>query len=78
MGTGLLAASVLLFPITTPTFAQTLAPTPDTRPVETRVAHDRTGVWGLLGLASLLGLMGLGRGRDDVRASTDPRPRSRA
>jgi MYXO-CTERM domain-containing protein len=78
VGTGMLASSLLLFPITTPTFAQTPAPTPDTRPVETRVVHDHTGLWGLLGLAGLLGLTGLGRRRDDVRVYTDPRARSKA
>jgi hypothetical protein len=78
VGMGMLVASVLLLPVTTPTFAQTPTPRPETRPVETRVEHDRTGLWGLLGLAGLLGLTGLGRRRGDVHASTDPRARSKA
>jgi len=79
VGTSLLASSLLLLPVATPTFAQTSTPTspPETRRVETRVEHDRTGLWGLLGLAGLLGLTGLGRRRDDVRSYTDPRERSR-
>jgi MYXO-CTERM domain-containing protein len=72
MGTGMLVSSLLLLPITTPTLAQTPTPPPETRRVETRVEHDRTGLWGLLGLT------GLGRRRDDVRAYTDPRARSKA
>ena len=79
VGTSLLASSLLLLPVATPTFAQTSTPTspPETRRVETRVEHDRTGLWGLLGLAGLLGLTGLGRRRDDVRSYTDPRERSK-
>ena len=81
IGTGILASSMLLLPVTT-SFSQTATPTPDTRPpetrrVETRDDHDRTGLWGLLGLAGLLGLTGLGRRREDVRTYTDPRERSR-
>jgi MYXO-CTERM domain-containing protein len=78
VGTGLRVSSFLLLPLTTPTFAQTPTPRPETRPMDTRVEHDRTGLWGLLGLAGLLGLTGLGRRRDDVHASTDPRARSKA
>jgi MYXO-CTERM domain-containing protein len=78
VGTGMLVSSLLLLPITPTSFAQTPTPPPETRPVETRVEHDRTGLWGLLGLAGLLGLTGLGRRRDDVRAYTDPRARSKA
>jgi MYXO-CTERM domain-containing protein len=79
VGTSLLASSLLLLPVATPTFAQTSTPTspPETRRVETRVEHDRTGLWGLLGLAGLLGLTGLGRRRDDVRSYTDPRERNK-
>jgi hypothetical protein len=60
VGTSLLASSLLLLPVATP-FAQTATPTPDTRPPETRYAdtradHDRTGLWGLLGLAACSGL----------------------
>ena len=59
VGTSLLASSLLLLPVTT-TFAQTATPPPETRPpetryVETRTDHDRTGLWGLLGLAAYSG-----------------------
>jgi MYXO-CTERM domain-containing protein len=81
VGTRLLASSLLLLPVATPTFAQT-APPPETRPpeirqVETRDDRDKTGLWGLLGLVGLLGLTGLGRRREDVHSYTDPRERSR-
>ena len=36
VGMGLLASSLFLLPMTTPTFAQTTNPTPQTRVVETR------------------------------------------
>jgi len=74
--TGVFALGVLLLPLSTPTFAQTATPTPETRRVETRDDHDRTGLWGLLGLAGLLGLMGRRR-PDTVHAYTDTRERSR-
>jgi hypothetical protein len=80
MATGMLAASLLLpGPLT---FAQTPVPPPETRPPETRVVEprverDRTGLWGLLGLVGLLGLTGLGRRREHVPISTDPRERHR-
>ena len=79
IGTSLLASSLLLLPVATPTFAQTSTPTspPETRRVETRVEHDRTGLWGLLGLAGLLGLTGLRRRDETVHTYTDPRERSR-
>ena len=56
--TSVFALSVLLLPLSTPTFAQTATPTPETRSGDTRADRDRTGLWGLLGLAGLLGLMG--------------------
>jgi len=76
VGTSLLASSVLLLPVTT-TFAQTTTPTPATRPpetrqVETRADHDKTGLWGLLGLA------GLGRRSDPDRVGTYTNPRDRS
>ena len=73
---GVFALSVLLLPLSTPTFAQTATPTPETRSVETRDNRDRTGLWGLLGLAGLLGLMGRRR-PDTVHTYTDARERSR-
>jgi MYXO-CTERM domain-containing protein len=72
-----LAASLLLLPMTTPTFAQTPAPTPDRPRVETRVEPDRTGLWGLLGLAGLLGLTGRRRRPDNVGVYTDTRAHSK-
>jgi MYXO-CTERM domain-containing protein len=77
VGMGLLASSLFLLPMTTPTFAQTTNPTPPTRVVETRTEPDRTGLWGLLGLAGLLGLTGRRRRPDTVRSYTDTRERSR-
>jgi MYXO-CTERM domain-containing protein len=74
---GVFACSLLLLPLSSPTFAQTATPTPDTRRVETRDDRDNTGLWGLLGLAGLLGLMGLRRRPEDVYTSTDTRQRSR-
>ena len=76
MATGMLAANLLL-PVP-PTLAQTTTPTPETRTVDRRADRDTTGVWGLLGVAGFLGLAGLGRRREDVRAATNPRARSRA
>ena len=58
---GVLALSLLLFPITTTTFAQTTSPTPETQRMETRDDGDNTGLWGLLGLMGLIGLRGLRR-----------------
>ena len=58
---GVLALSLLLLPLTTPTFAQTTQPTPQTQRMETRDEDDNTGLWGLLGLVGLLGLAGLRR-----------------
>jgi MYXO-CTERM domain-containing protein len=80
VGTSLLASSLLLLPVATPTFAQTSTPTspPETRRVETRVEHDRTGLWGLLGLAGLFGLAGLRRREKPVRAGTYDNPRDRS
>ena len=72
-----LAASLLLLPMTTPTFAQTPAPTPDRTRVETRVEPDRTGLWGLFGLVGLLGLTGLRRRPETVGVYTDTRPHSK-
>lgn len=73
---GVFALSVLLLPLSTPTFAQAPTPTPETQRVETRDDGDRTGLWGLLGLAGLLGLMGRKR-HDTVHAYNDTRARSR-
>jgi MYXO-CTERM domain-containing protein len=73
---GVFALSVLLLPLSTPTFAQAPAPTPETQRVETRDDGDRTGLWGLLGLAGLFGLMGRKR-HDTVHAYNDTRERSR-
>jgi MYXO-CTERM domain-containing protein len=72
----LLALSVLLLPISTSTFAQTTAPTPEASRVETNDTDDNAGLWGLLGLVGLLGLAGLRR-PDRARVYTDPRERSR-
>jgi MYXO-CTERM domain-containing protein len=74
--TSVFALSVLLLPLSTPTFAQTATPTPETRSVDTRADRDRTGLWGLLGLAGLFGLMGRRR-PDTVHTYTDARERSR-
>jgi hypothetical protein len=74
--TSVLALSVLLLPLATPTFAQPATPTPETQSVDTRADRDRTGLWGLLGLAGLLGLMGRRR-PDTVQAYADTRERSR-
>jgi MYXO-CTERM domain-containing protein len=74
---GVFALSVLVLPLSTPTFAQAPTPTPETQRVETRDDGDRTGLWGLLGLAGLLGLMGRKR-QDTVHAYTDTRERSRS
>jgi MYXO-CTERM domain-containing protein len=76
VATSLLALSLLLLPITTSTFAQTTAPTPEARRVQTSDTDDNTGLWGLLGLVGLLGLAGLRR-PDRARVYTDPRERSR-
>jgi MYXO-CTERM domain-containing protein len=74
VASSILALSLLLLPITTSTFAQTTAPTPEASRVETSDTDDNTGLWGLLGLVGLLGLAGL---RRPARVYTDPRERSR-
>jgi hypothetical protein len=71
----LLASSVLLLPLTTATVAQTPAPTPETRQMDTRDEDDNTGLWGLLGLTDLLGLAGRRR-PEHVRSYTESRERS--
>jgi len=59
-----LALSLLLLPLTAPTFAQTMDTTPETQHMETRAEDGgHTGLWGLLGLAGLFGLLGLQRRR---------------
>jgi MYXO-CTERM domain-containing protein len=70
----LLALSLLL-PVATSTFAQTTAPTPEVRQMDTD-DNDNTGLWGLLGLIGLIGLAGLRR-PDHARVYTDPRERSK-
>jgi hypothetical protein len=75
---GVIACSLLLFPLSYTTFAQTATPTPETRRIETRDDRDRTGLWGLLGLTGLLGLMGLRRRPENVHTFTDTRERSRS
>jgi MYXO-CTERM domain-containing protein len=76
VATSVLALHLLLLPITTSTFAQTTAPAPEARPVETRDTGDNTGLWGLLGLVGLFGLAGRRR-PERVHAYTDPYERSR-
>jgi hypothetical protein len=73
---GAFTLSVLLLPLSTPAFAQTVTPTPEARRVDTRADHGRTGLWGLLGLAGLLGLMGRRR-PGTVHTYTDTGERSR-
>jgi hypothetical protein len=54
---GVLALSLLLLPLTTPTSAQTTNPAPETQRMETPDEDgDNTSLWGLLGLAGLIGL----------------------
>ena len=66
---GVLALSLLLLLLTTPTFAQTTNPTPETQRMETPDEDgDNTGLWGLLGLAGLIGLAGLRRRPGKARA----------
>ena len=64
----MLALSLLLLPITTPTFAQTTPPAPETQRMEMDDDGDNTGLWGLLGLAGLIGLAGLRRRPGQARA----------
>jgi MYXO-CTERM domain-containing protein len=75
VATSMLALSLFLLPITTSTFAQTTAPTPQVRQMDTR-DNDNTGLWGLLGLIGLIGLAGLRR-PERARAYTDPHERSK-
>ena len=70
-----LALSLLLLPLTTPTFAQTTQPPPQTQRMEVD-DDDNTGLWGLLGLVGLLGLAGLRRPSVKVGAY-DARERSK-
>jgi MYXO-CTERM domain-containing protein len=75
---GVLASSLLLLPLTLPTFAQMrdTAPAPNTQVAETRDDNDNTGLWGLLGLAGLAGLLGRRRHVEPARSYTDTRQRS--
>jgi MYXO-CTERM domain-containing protein len=73
---GVLALSLLLLPLTAPTFAQTTQPTPQTQRMAVDDDGDNTGLWGLLGLAGLIGLAGLRRPAAKV-AAYDTRARSR-
>ena len=80
VGSTLLASSVLLLPGAPSTFAQTATSPSVTRPMDTPVEHDTSGLWGLwgvLGLAGLLGLRGVRRRHGDVGTSTNPRERTR-
>ena len=76
---GVLAASLLLLPLTLPTFAQVrdTTPAPTTQVVETRHETDNRGLWGLLGLAGLAGLIGRRRHVEPVRSYDAPRERSK-
>lgn len=78
MRAGVLALSLLVLPLTMPTFAQTrdTAPAPTAQVTETHDDDDNTGLWGLLGLVGLAGLAGLRRRPEPVRAY-DTRERSR-
>ena len=78
MRAGVLALSLLVLPLTMPTFAQTrdTAPAPTAQVPETHDDDDNTGLWGLLGLVGLAGLAGLRRRPESVRAY-DTRERSR-
>jgi hypothetical protein len=61
---GVLALSVLLLPLSGPTFAQVrdTTPTPDTRVADgNNYNRGYTGLWGLAGLLGLAGLAGRGR-----------------
>ena len=75
---GVLALSLLLFPLTTTTFAQTTSPTTEAPRMETRAEDDgNAGLWGLLGLAGLFGLAGLKRRPAENVTLHDRRERSR-
>ena len=75
---GVLALSLLVLPLSMPTFAQTrdTTPAPTTQVVETRHETDNRGLWGLLGLAGLAGLLGRRRHVEPVRSYDAPRERS--
>ena len=77
MRAGVLALSLLVLPLSAPTFAQTTDTRPEVQRMETRADDDdNTGLWGLLGLAGLIGLAGLRRPAAKVGAY-DTRERSR-
>jgi MYXO-CTERM domain-containing protein len=75
-----LASSLLVLPLTLPTFAQMreTTPAPTTQVVETRAQTDNRGLWGLLGLAGLAGLIGRRRHVEPVHSYSTPRERSKA
>ncbi len=74
-----LASSLLLLPLTMPTFAQMrdTTPAPTTQVVETRHETDNRGLWGLLGLAGLAGLISRRRHVESVRSYDAPHERSK-
>ena len=77
--TSVLASSLLVLPLTLPTFAQMRETTPAPAPqvVETRDHTDNRGLWGLLGLAGLAGLIGRRRHVEPVNSYSTPRERSK-
>jgi len=60
---GVFAMSLLLMPLTLPTFAQVQdnAPVPNVTNVERNYNRGSAGLWGLAGLLGLAGLAGLRR-----------------
>ena len=75
---GVLTLSLLVLPLSMPTFAQVrdTTPAPTTQVVETRHETDNRGLWGLLGLAGLAGLLGRRRHVEPVHSYDAPRERS--
>jgi MYXO-CTERM domain-containing protein len=73
---GVLALSLLLLPITTPTFAQMQETRPAPEAMHPDPADDRgnMGLWGLVGLLGLAGLAGRRRTVPD-RTYTEASPR---
>lgn len=71
IGTGILATSVALIPMTSPASAQTSTTTTPTTTTTERTYdttnNDDRGLWGLAGLVGLFGLLGGKRREDDNR-----------
>ena len=72
MRAGVLALSLLLLPISAPTFAQQTTPPAPTVTADEEDDRGNAGLWGLLGLLGLAGLAGRRRHTVAERTYAEP------